>query len=202
MRKAEGPPTVRAIIPEVLRARERRNAVLKVLKSSSSYEWYTPERHLEAVRYALGGTIDLDPASSDGANKVVKAKRYLTIDDSTSSYDGSIPWIGNVFCNPPYCRLAGKFTTRALAEYEADRMKAGILCLSGYAYETKWFAPLWDHVLCFIRGRVHFRHPDGRSAASTVGTVYVYLGPSPKRFHKAFEPLGEVVERRVLRLAR
>jgi hypothetical protein len=39
-------------------------------------EWYTPVEHLERARRVLGA-IDLDPASSDLAQRQVKAARYL-----------------------------------------------------------------------------------------------------------------------------
>src|SRR5262245_6844094 len=60
-------------------------------------EWYTPPAYLEAARLVLGG-IDLDPASSDVAQRRVRAGRYFTKKD-----DGlSRPWRGRVWLNPPY----------------------------------------------------------------------------------------------------
>ena len=41
---------------------------------------YTPE-YIEAARIVLG-SIDLDPASSDIANQLVRAKKYYTIADN------------------------------------------------------------------------------------------------------------------------
>jgi ParB family chromosome partitioning protein len=43
-------------------------------------EWYTPPEYIEAAR-AVRGEIDLDPASSDIAQKTVKALHYFTLDD-------------------------------------------------------------------------------------------------------------------------
>jgi len=55
--------------------------------SSASNGWYTPEKLVGAARTVLGG-IDLDPASSEEANKTVKATRYFTeADDGLSQ-----PW--------------------------------------------------------------------------------------------------------------
>ncbi len=66
--------------------------------SSKSNEHYTPPEVCELARAALGGEIDLDPASCEQANTIVRARRYFTRRD-----DGlSLPWTGeNVFLNPP-----------------------------------------------------------------------------------------------------
>ena len=64
--------------------------------SSSTPEHYTPVEVVEAARNTLG-IIDLDPASCQAANRVVRATRYFTRDDN-----GFIqPWHGRVFLNPP-----------------------------------------------------------------------------------------------------
>jgi hypothetical protein len=47
----------------------------------NNFEWYIPKNVADAVRRAFGGTIHVDPASSDIANGVVKAKTYFTLDD-------------------------------------------------------------------------------------------------------------------------
>ena len=46
-------------------------------QGSSENEWYTPPECLKAV-YDVLGSIDLDPASSDAAQKIVRAKAYFT----------------------------------------------------------------------------------------------------------------------------
>jgi hypothetical protein len=45
--------------------------------SSESAEWYTPSFLVESSRVVMGG-IDMDPASSDKANRVVRASFYYT----------------------------------------------------------------------------------------------------------------------------
>ncbi len=68
-------------------------------------EWYTPAPVIEAAR-RLMGSIDLDPASCETANQVVKATRYFTISDDALQQD----WSGNVWCNPPFgARLVRAF---------------------------------------------------------------------------------------------
>ena len=49
--------------------------------SSLTGEWYTPPGEIAAVRYALGGSIDLDPCSCEKANRTVKARTWGTAAD-------------------------------------------------------------------------------------------------------------------------
>lgn len=46
-------------------------------QTSGEVEYYTPPAIIEAARIALGGTIDLDPASSEKANGRVGAGRFF-----------------------------------------------------------------------------------------------------------------------------
>lgn len=63
--------------------------------SSATVDHYTPVRIVDAARTALGGSIDLDPASCGFANRVVRALEYFDADGL------SRPWTGRVFLNPP-----------------------------------------------------------------------------------------------------
>lgn len=53
----------------------------QALHSSESAEWNTPPEYLAIVHSLLGG-IDLDPASCDAANRVVRARTYYTKEDN------------------------------------------------------------------------------------------------------------------------
>lgn len=64
--------------------------------SSATAEHFTPSYIVEAARTALG-EIDLDPASCEEAQRVVKATDWYGEQD-----DGFLkPWYGRVFLNPP-----------------------------------------------------------------------------------------------------
>ena len=175
---------------------DARNRTLAILKSSKCNEWYTPPEHVTLV-YEVLGDIDLDPASSKEANFVtIGAKDIYTESDGDESWrlDG-LPWNGKVYCNPPYGGLAGKFAVKAVHEYANGNMHAGILCLSGYAYETKWFEPLLRNLsipICWVYRRVKFTRVDGTSTASPVGTIYVYIGKDNETFRTVFSKIGAI----------
>lgn len=64
--------------------------------SSASDSHLTPEYVVEPSRRVLGH-FDLDPASSEFANRLVRAGKIYTRED-----DGLVqPWAGRVFLNPP-----------------------------------------------------------------------------------------------------
>ena len=51
-----------------------------IAQNTGDFEWYTPLRIIEPARRVLG-EIDLDPASCEAANRVVKATRIFTESD-------------------------------------------------------------------------------------------------------------------------
>jgi hypothetical protein len=161
------------------------------LVASTENEWYTPVRYLDAAREVLGG-IDLDPASSEAANQIVKATRILTKHDDGLAH----PWRGRVFLNPPYGRLAGEFVTKLVDERQAGNVTAAVALVNAHCTDTDWFQPLWGHALCFTDHRIDFDSAGrAKTTTSTHGSVFAYLGPDPACFLTHFAQFGAVVRR-------
>ena len=68
------------------------------LAGTGENEWHTPQKYIEATRKVLG-SIELDPASSDKAQEIVRAKRYFTVEDNGLNQSWKAE---TVFLNPPY----------------------------------------------------------------------------------------------------
>lgn len=64
---------------------------------SLSAERYTPGYIIDPGRCALGGWFDLDPASCEKANSIVKAHKILTVEDDGLEHG----WAGRLLVNPP-----------------------------------------------------------------------------------------------------
>ena len=173
--------------------------------SCESPEWYTPAPIVEAARRVLGG-IDLDPASSDVANQIVRAARYFTADD-----DGlRQAWTArSVFVNPPG-GLVPQFWDALLRGWCQQTFACAIWI--GYSLEqlqtlqSRACTPL-AFPFCVPQRRIAFVENEGRrvariekqraagakpKAASSPshGNYICYLGSEPARFVQAFRPLG------------
>ena len=163
--------------------------VLQLLPGRKPVEHYTPPNIVEAVRRVFGGTIDLDPASCERANRVVKATRFFTREQ-----DGlSQPWLAdNVWLNSPFCGEVAAWVAKLLQEYHSGNVTAAILLLNvtGYSTNTKWFRPLSDYLVCRPRERLKFYGPD--VDADPVPVVLVYLGPDGVAFWREFKRFGPV----------
>lgn len=167
-------PTVSASVPHVAH-------------NSGNNEWYTPAVYIEAARKVLGA-IDLDPASSDTANEVVKACLYHTAEtDGLSKH-----WAGRVWMNPPYAsELVGRFAEKLAKHYDSGEVTSAVVLVNN-ATETAWFATLVARAsaVVFPRGRVRFWEPDGKAGAPLQGQALLYLGDSPGDFLSGFEEFG------------
>ena len=141
------------------------------------------------------GGIDLDPASCREANAIVGAADIFTIQDDALAQRWEAQ---RVYMNPPYGDGAGYFVAHLLREVAEGRVHEAVVCLNSNSQESRWFQPLWDHTLCFTRGRVDFiyggKDPD-KANSSNHGTVFIYIGPNDTRFVEVFSRFGNVVRR-------
>lgn len=154
-------------------------------------EWYTPEQHIDLARQVLGD-FDLDPASSDIANKVVKAENFFSEQDNGLIRE----WGGRVWLNPPYAQPAiSMFADKMVSEWESGRVSAAMVLTHNYT-DTAWFQKLARAAtaICFTRGRVRFVSPSGELAAPTQGQAFFYFGNDIDIFADVFGEVGFVVE--------
>lgn len=180
-----------------------RAPVPHVAHNSGQNEWYTPSPYLEAARHVLDG-FDLDPASSDTAQRLVQADRYYT-----AATDGIASDWGDaqrVWMNPPYAQpLIGQF----IAKFTAHCTHPGRtgIALVNNATDTAWGAELLSaaDAVCFPTGRIKFLDMDGNPGGAPLqgqmialvagiflpSELETYLGP----FTAAFGGYGPVMVR-------
>jgi phage N-6-adenine-methyltransferase len=155
-------------------------------------EWYTPAEYVEAARLVMGG-IDLDPASSETANRTVKASRILTQEQNGLA----VSWHGRVWLNPPYAQpWIAQFAEKMVEEFKSGRVRDAITLTHNYT-DTQWFHALAGSAaaVCFTRGRIGFLSPDGKRAAPTQGQAFCYFGANVPQFAEEFARFGLVMVR-------
>jgi hypothetical protein len=162
-----------------------------VRPSSGDVEYYTPPEPVSVVRKVLG-TIDLDPASCEMAQRTVKAEKFYTIVDDGLTKD----WLGRTFLNPPFAQpFIRKFISKLITEIHSGRCTEAIL-LTHNCSDTGWFQKVAKvaNALCLWDGRIEFINRDGHSVATaTNGQVFFYFGDHEPVFAQHFAPHGTVV---------
>lgn len=160
--------------------------------NSGNNEWYTPAEYVDAARAVLGD-IDLDPASSEAANTVIRAKRFYSAGDSGLPAE----WHGRIWMNPPFAQpLIVWFCDKMVAEYKAGHIEAAIVLVNN-ATETRWFQDIADicSAICFPRGRIKFWAPDKDTAAPLQGQALLYIGEDLNLFRERFGRFGMIFTR-------
>lgn len=119
-----------------------------VMFSSATDDWSTPQDFFDKLNDEFHFTLDV---CADENNH--KCEHYYT-----KEIDGLIrPWIGTVWCNPPYGRKIGEWVRRALFASVAGNT---VVMLLPARTDTKWFHDYIykrDNVeIRFIKGRLKF----------------------------------------------
>ena len=170
-------------------------AGVHVSHNSGENEWYTPLRIIEAARSAMG-SIDCDPATSDAANKLIRATVAHTKKDDGLKHN----WVGNVWLNPPYLQpLIATFCQRLLEQMNGRDGRVVQACvLINNATETVHGQMLLAHCksVCMIAGRVRFMDEHGEEKRTPIqGQMVLFFGDDSKQFRHYFKDLGVVLVR-------
>lgn len=152
----------------------------------NSNECYTPGVWVEFAKDVFQGEIDLDVASSDLANEVVKARRFFTWESDTFNQPFEAD---NLFCNPPFeATLIKKFAAKMVSDRYLYH-QAIFLCNA--SVNSAWNQSLQQccDALLLPSERIQFWSegipPDERYAPSgnnMYQQMCFYFGPNADRF--------------------
>jgi hypothetical protein len=163
------------------------SAAQLIHQDSGNCEWYTPTEIVDAARHVLGGVIDLDPASSEIANKRVRAAQYYDHDGLTRL------WAGRVWLNHPFSREGNPRWVAKAVEAHAAGCEVAMICFA--ATSERWFRPLMDFPQCYLSPRTNYYLPTGeKKRGVTKGSVVTYMGPNFYQFAYRFSQMGVVMQ--------
>jgi len=157
-----------------------------------SDEWYTPQEYIDAAREVMG-EIDLDPASSELAQTVVRANVYLTrFDDGLRQ----VRWIHQrIWLNPPYSNPA-PWIEKLVREHQAGPYCTEAIVLVNNATETSWFQLLLENFpVCLPARRLAFWRYDHANVGARQGQAFFYLGANADKFEQVFKRFGPILRR-------
>ncbi len=171
-------------------------------EKQKSNEWYTPSRYIEAARKVMG-SIDLDPASCETANRTVKARRYFTESDNGLSQE----WSGCIWLNPPYSSSksttglsggklkgpTGLFIQKLCTDYQEGKVSQAIACVNADMCRS-WFQLLWEYPICFSSHPIPFHRPGLTSEHHFFPTAFAYLGTNEQAFIREFSQFGHIAK--------
>ena len=144
--------------------------IARALTTSASDRWFTPPDLLAEIRAFLGEYTDPCPPSLPG--QPIESGLWQR-------------WEGRIFVNPPYGRVIGRWVVKAMTEPVDE-----LILLVPARTDAAWFQSLFDHTICFVRGRLRF---SGARDNAPFPSALVYRGPRPQDFAAAFAHRGSVV---------
>jgi hypothetical protein len=118
-------------------------------------EWLTPPEVIRAV-----GPFDLDPCAPINRPWPMAANHYTIRDDGLSK-----PWVGRVWCNPPYGRYTRRWLERCIEHKNATAL------IFARTETSDWVDCVWNAAdsILFLWGRLYFYHVDGTRASANSG---------------------------------
>ena len=151
-------------------------------------EWYTPAHYIESARKVMG-SIDLDPASCEMAQTVVKAKRYYSRaeDGLSQSWNAENIWLNCPYSQPqPWIR-------KLIDQHIMPNRQAVVLVNN--ATETGWFQALLKaaDAVCFPSQRLAFWRHDHAEVGARQGQAFFYFGHFVDDFKAEFGEYGTVL---------
>ena len=152
-------------------------------------EWYTPGEYIELARKTMG-SIDLDPASNNLSQKIIKAKKYFTINDNGLNKE----WKGNIWLNPPYSiKEIILFINKLIDEFQMDNIKQAVV-LTNDNTDTSWFHKLIkiSSAICLLNGRIKF-YNESEVSVPTNGQTFFYIGNNIGNFNREFKKIGIIM---------
>ena len=183
---------------EVAAAEDVKEAAVEAVKrahvanNSGNNEWYTPAKYIDLARQVMG-EIDTDPATSEIANKTVKAATIFTAEDDGRKQE----WSGRVWMNPPYAQpLISDFSEAISAKFGSGEISEACVLVNN-ATETQWFQRMMEKAaaVCFPRGRVRFVDQDGNQGGAPLqGQAILYFGDNAECFASVFGSEGFVAK--------
>ena len=121
-------------------------------RANGKEEWLTPPELIKSL-----GEFDLDPCSPINRPWPI-AKEHYTISDN-----GLVkPWIGRVWCNPPYGPETGKWMARCMAHKNCTAL------IFARTETRQFFEYVWGgaYAVLFIKGRLSFYHVTGQQGGT------------------------------------
>lgn len=134
------------------------------LMSSLRPDWGTPQAVFDGVQAEFGLTLDV---CADAWN--AKLPNYYSLKED--GRDGlALPWLGRVWCNPPYGRTIAKWIARAAESVLSLSAEVVVMLLPARTDTRYWHRYIWDaerHAprpgveVRFLPGRLRFTPPPG-----------------------------------------
>jgi phage N-6-adenine-methyltransferase len=177
------------VTPNILKIGDKKQKHIRGTFGTGKNEWCTPIEYIELARRVMG-KIDLDPATSEHGQNIIKAEEFFTPLENGLNH----PWHGRIWLNPPHSQPdIADFVAKLVSEFRAGHLTAAILLTHNYT-DTAWFhdANSACSAMCFTRGRVKFQDEKGNVAAPTQGQIFFYFGRDIEAFATHFQEVGSI----------